>query len=1015
MKRLLYSCLLLMLLCVSVCAQTNPGSVYPGSVDARANLGETANNVFTTLAAPMTSSQTTVSLINASRFPDSGFITIGQEISSYSAKSGNTLSGLIRGEDGTTASAHVAGNPVEMRIVSKLFKIHADAIIALETKLAAGADINATKLQGRSIANAAPGDGDRLIWSASNDRWQPTAIGTGITILNGLSGFSQTFVTGTTGSDFNITSAGTAHTFNLPTASASNRGLLSASDWAAFTAKQAALGFIAVPNTRMVNAHSLASDVTISKSDVGLGNVPNVDATAPANITQDATHRFATDAEKSTWNGKQDALGFTPENTANRRTTFQVTPDDTHYPSEKLVKDSLDSKQSAGNYVTGLTGDGAASGPGSVALTLAIVNANVGSFGGATKSLSITANGKGLITAISEQAIAITESQVTNLVTDLAAKLVAASNLSDVANAGTARTNLGLGTLATQNGTFSGTSSGTNTGDQDLSGYVPATRAVNGHPLSANVTVSASDVGLGNVANSLQLIAASNLSDVTNAGTARTNLGLGSMATQASSAVSITGGTAAGLTGFGIRSTGAAFDLTLATSEVLTAGRTLSFILGDAARSLTIGASASVSGTNTGDQTSVTGNAGTATALQNVRTINGTNFDGTANITITAAPNAAINLAASGAGGVTGTLSLGNGGFGITSGTSGGVPYFNSGSTLASSAALTANLPVIGGGAGAAPTVGTRSGNTTQFVTTTGTLTSGDCVKIDASGNFIAFGSACGGGGGITIGTTTITGGTDTKSLFNNAGVVGERTVTGTGNAVLSASPTLTGTVGLAALTATGTIVQTSASATAFESGPNGGTNPVFRLVNNTASQASGISIIGNAAGAGVTIQVISSNASEDLQLFPKSSGNVVSHRSFNTDVAGQAYIAGTDNNTYNIGVIGGSNPFLKLNSTGVIAYGNSGNAGSTLDAGISRISSGLLGLGNGTQGSFAGSIKLTDIFTNNASFLHRTNTTITGGATGNVPTLTAGPVSGNPTKWIPIDDNGVTRYIPAW
>jgi hypothetical protein len=24
-------------------------------------------------------------------------------------------------------------------------------------------------------------------------------------------------------------------------------------------------------------------------------------------------------------------------------------------------------------------------------------------------------------------------------------------------------------------------------------------------------------------------------------------------------------------------------------------------------------------------------------------------------------------------------------------------------------------------------------------------------------------------------------------------------------------------------------------------------------------------------------------------------------------------------------------------------------------------------------------------------------------------------PAAGNPTKWIPIDDNGTTRYIPAW
>jgi hypothetical protein len=40
-----------------------------------------------------------------------------------------------------------------------------------------------------------------------------------------------------------------------------------------------------------------------------------------------------------------------------------------------------------------------------------------------------------------------------------------------------------------------------------------------------------------------------------------------------------------------------------------------------------------LSGTNTGDQTSVTGNAGTATALQTARTIGGVSFDGTANIT----------------------------------------------------------------------------------------------------------------------------------------------------------------------------------------------------------------------------------------------------------------------------------------------------------------------------------------------------------------------------------------------
>jgi hypothetical protein len=62
---------------------------------------------------------------------------------------------------------------------------------------------------------------------------------------------------------------------------------------------------------------------------------------------------------------------------------------------------TFNSKQPAGSYITALTGDVTAAGPGSAAATLATVNANVGSFGSSTSIPSVTVNAKGLVTAAS--------------------------------------------------------------------------------------------------------------------------------------------------------------------------------------------------------------------------------------------------------------------------------------------------------------------------------------------------------------------------------------------------------------------------------------------------------------------------------------------------------------------------------------------------------------------------------------------------------------------------------------
>jgi hypothetical protein len=55
---------------------------------------------------------------------------------------------------------------------------------------------------------------------------------------------------------------------------------------------------------------------------------------------------FISSEDWTTFSSKQDSLGFTPENEANKVASFQATPTDIAYPSEKLVADSLSSKVS---------------------------------------------------------------------------------------------------------------------------------------------------------------------------------------------------------------------------------------------------------------------------------------------------------------------------------------------------------------------------------------------------------------------------------------------------------------------------------------------------------------------------------------------------------------------------------------------------------------------------------------------------------------------------------------------